>query len=83
MYAVAARQLHRASASVLPSSPSVYNHYAPYHQRSLMARAFLVLNDPVQSLAHTHVGSSPILGGHCTYSIPVFITSMPPITGVA
>jgi hypothetical protein len=29
--------------------------YAPYPKRSLMARAFLFLNDPVQSLAHTPV----------------------------
>jgi hypothetical protein len=30
--------------------------------RSLMARASLFFNDQVQSLAHTHVGSSPIVG---------------------
>jgi hypothetical protein len=46
-----------------------------------MARLFLFLDDPVQSLAHAHVGSSPILGAiaHIPYSIPVFITSMPPV----
>jgi hypothetical protein len=38
--------------------PGVYNIYAPYHKRSLMARAFLFFVDQVQSLAHTHVGSS-------------------------
>jgi hypothetical protein len=60
MYAVTAHQLHRAS--FLLSSPSVYNPHAPYHKRSLVARAFLFLNDQVQSLAHTHMGSSPIVG---------------------
>ena len=43
--------------------------YAPYHKRSLMARAFLFLNDPVQSLAHAHVGPSPILGAG---PLPIF-----------
>ena len=57
--------------------------YALYHKRGLMACAFLFLNDLAHSLAHAHVGSNPILGGHCPYSIPVFITSMPPITSVA
>jgi hypothetical protein len=54
----------------------LYSLYALYHKRGLMARAFLFLNDPVQSLAHAHVGSNPILGDHCPYSIPVFITYM-------
>jgi hypothetical protein len=41
----------------------------PLHRRGLMARAFL-LDDPIQSLAHAHhVGSNPILGGHCPYPI--------------
>jgi hypothetical protein len=44
------------------SCPGVYNIYAPYHKRSLMARAFLFFVDQVQSLAHTDVGSSPIVG---------------------
>jgi hypothetical protein len=43
------------------SYPDVYNMYAPYHKRGLMARAFLFFDGQVQSLAHTHVGSSPIV----------------------
>jgi hypothetical protein len=91
MYAVAAHQLHRASAGFISSfswvlsspfaqrpAPSVYNLqpicYALYHKRGLMARLFLFLDDPVQSLAHAHVGSSPILGGHCPY--PIFYPSV-------
>jgi hypothetical protein len=43
-----------------------------------MARAFLFFVDQVQSLAHIHVGSSPIVGA-CP--LLVFIApSMPPIT---
>jgi hypothetical protein len=41
----------------------IYKIYAPYHKRSLVARAFLFFAVQVQSLdAHTHVGSSPIVG---------------------
>ena len=44
------------------SHPGVYDLYAPYHKRSLMARASLFFDDQVQSLAHTHVGPSPTAG---------------------
>jgi hypothetical protein len=44
------------------SYPGVYNLYAPDHKSSLMACASLFFDDQVQSLAHTHVGSSPIAG---------------------
>jgi hypothetical protein len=42
--------------------PGVYKIYSPYHKRSLMARAFLFFAVQVQSLVHTHMGSSPIVG---------------------
>ena len=50
---------------------TIYNLYALYHKRGLMARAFLFLDGPVQSLAHAHVGSSPILG-----PLPIFYPSV-------
>jgi hypothetical protein len=43
------------------SYPGVYNMYSPYHKRGLMGRAFLFFDGQVQSLAYTHVGSSPIV----------------------
>jgi hypothetical protein len=47
--------------------------YALYHKRGLMARAFLFLNDPVQSLAHAHVGSIPSWGA---IGLPIFHPSV-------
>jgi hypothetical protein len=90
MHAVAAHQLHRASSTLYSFLRPVFiTPMPPITSASiLMARAFLFLADQVnqvQSLAHTHVGSSPILGAiaHVLCSIPVFITSTPPITSAA
>jgi hypothetical protein len=89
MHAVAAHQLHRASASFISSflgpffvlrswflvlHPSPFAQclqvpLCPLHRRGLMARAFLFLDDPIQSLDHAHAGSNPILEGHCPYPI--------------
>jgi hypothetical protein len=41
---------HSLGVGILPMSyPSVYNIYAPYHRRGLMARAFLFFDGQVQS----------------------------------
>jgi hypothetical protein len=58
---------------------SVYNlqPLCPLSQAWLDGSCLPLDDMTVQSLAHAHVGSSPILGGHVAhipYSIPVFIT---------
>jgi hypothetical protein len=65
LWASSHSDLRASPPCVLPMSyPGVYKIYAPYyhHKRSLVARAFLFFVGQVQSPAHTHVGSSPIVG---------------------